>query len=110
MTRTYSHRRNSYGNQLKAIPVEAMYAAGVSIFSILMFIAIIGVSIYMAGETPRWIGGISVLAFIVSINAFIYNIKQMKTKTEIRYRVICMLISVFALAIWIGTFILGMLV
>ena len=110
MARTYSHRRNSYGNQLKAIPVEAIYAAGVSIFSIVMFIAIIGVSIYMAGETPRWLGGISVLAFIVALNAFIYNIKQMKTKTEIRYRVACMLISVLALAIWIGTFILGMLV
>ncbi|CBK75851.1 hypothetical protein CIY_33900 [Butyrivibrio fibrisolvens 16/4] len=109
MGRVRPHRRNSYGNQLKALPMEAMYAAGVSIFSLAIYGAIMGVSIYMAGETPKFIGGIGMLGFFVALAAFIYNIAQMKTKTELKYRLICLAISVVAMAIWVGTFILGMI-
>lgn len=109
MGRVRPHRRNSYGNQLKALPVEAMYAAGVSIFSLFVYGAIMGVSIYMAGETPKFIGGIGMLGFFMALAALLYNCSQMKTKTELKYRIICLAISIGVMCVWIGTFVLGMI-
>ncbi|SHI79097.1 hypothetical protein [Pseudobutyrivibrio xylanivorans] len=108
MGRVRPHRRNSYGNQLKALPMEAMYAAGVSIFSLVIYGAIMGVSVYMAGETPKFVGGIGMLGCFLALAAFLYNVAQMKTKTELKYRLICLAVSTLAMAIWVGTFILGM--
>ena len=108
MGRIRPHRRNSYGNQLKALPMEAMYAAGVSLFSLIVYLVIMVVSVYMAGETPKFVGGIGMLGFFLALAALLYNIGQMKTKTELKYRIICLAISVGAMAVWIGTFILGM--
>ena len=109
MGRVRPHRRNSYGNQLKALPMEAMYAAGVSIFSLVIYAAIMGVSVYMSGETPKFIGGIGMLGFFIALGAMLFNIGQMKTKTELKYRLICLAISGVAMVIWVGTFILGMM-
>ena len=108
MGRIRPHRRSSSGNQLKALPMEAMYAAGVSIFSLVIYGAIMGVSVYMAGETPKFVGGIGMLGCFLAIAAFLYNVAQMKTKTELKYRLICLAVSTLAMAIWVGTFILGM--
>ena len=102
-------RHSSYGNQLKALPVEAMYAAGVSIFSLVIFGAVLGVSIYMSGETPKFIGGIAMLGFFVGLVAFIYNIRQLSTKTELKYRLICFSISTFSMIIWVIPYVLGLL-
>ena len=109
MGRIRPHRRNSYGNQLKALPMEAMYAAGVSLFSLIVYLVIMGVSVYMAGETPKFVGGIGMLGFFLALAALLYNIGQMKTKTELKYRLICLAISIAAMCVWIGTFILGMI-
>ena len=103
MTKIYRHRRNRSGNQLKALPIEAMYAAGVSVFSL------IAGSVYMSGETPKWLGGSATLCFCVALGAFIYNIGQMKTKTEIKYRIICLGISTLAMIVWTATIVLGMI-
>ncbi len=108
MGRMRSHRRNSYGNQLKALPIEAMYAAGVSIFSLVVYLIIIAISVYMAGETPKWLGGIAGLDFCIALGALLYNIGQLKTKTELKYRLIAFGISLFVMIIWIATFIIGM--
>ena len=109
MARVYRHRRNSNGNQLKALPIEAMYAAGVSIASLVIYVAIVAGSVYLAGETPRWLGGCGTLGFCIALGAFIYNIGQMKTKTEIKYRLICLGISVIAMLVWTSTIILGLI-
>ncbi len=109
MVRSRSHRRNSYGNQLKALPIEAMYAAGVSVFTLIVYGIVIAVSVYMSGETPRLLGGFGMLGFFTALGAFIYNIRQMKTKTELKYRLICLGISFVIMAVWVATFILGML-
>ncbi len=109
MARIYSHRRNSNGNQMKALPMEAMYAAAVSVFSLIVYGVVIGVSVYMAGETPKLIGGIGFLGFLLALVAGIYNIGQMKTKTELKYRIVCMIISLVALIVWLSTFILGLI-
>ena len=109
MSRVRFHRRSSYGNQLKALPMEAMYAAGVSLFTLIVYGAIIGASVYLAGETPRWLGGIGMLFFIVALCALGFNIGQMKTKTELKYRLVCLGISIFVMLFWLGTFILGMI-
>ncbi len=108
MTRVYRHRRNSSGNQLKALPIEAMYAAGVSIFSLVLYGGLIAGSVYMSGETPRWLGGTGTLGFCIALGAFIFNIGQMKTKTEIKYRLICLGVSILAMIVWTATIILGM--
>lgn len=108
MARIYSHRRNSFGNQKKALPMEAMYAAGVSGFSLLVYVIIIAVSVYMAGETPNFIGGLGIIFFLVSLVAFIYNVGQMRTQTELRDRVVCMVISSISLLAWLITFFIGM--
>ena len=108
MVRVYRHRHNSSRGRAKALPIEAMYAAGVSLFSLIVYGVVIGVSVYLEGETPKWLGGIAMLAFIASICAFVFNVYQMKTKTEIKYRVICIIISFVALVVWGATIILGM--
>ena len=109
MARIYKHRRNSNGNQMKALPIEAMYAAGVSVFSLVLYGGLIAGSIYLAGETPKWLGGTGTLGFCIALGAFIYTVRQMKTKTEIKYRLICLGISSFAMLIWTATIILGMI-
>ncbi len=109
MGRVRPHRRNSYGNQLKALPMEAMYAAGVSLFSLIVYVIIMGVSVYMSGETPKFIGGIGMLGFFMALAALLYNCGQMKTKTELKYRIICLTISIGVMCVWIGTFVLGMI-
>ena len=108
MGRIRPHRRNSYGNQLKALPVEAMYAAGVSLLSLIIYGVTLGISVYMAGETPKLLGGFAMLGFFVALAALLYNCGQMKTKTELKYRLVCLAISIGAMGIWVGTFILGM--
>lgn len=108
MTRVYSHRRSRFGNPKKAKPMEAMYAAGVSIFSVLCFIVILIVDVAMGGDTPRFIGGLSVIAFLISLSAFIFNIGQMRTQTEFKDRLICLLISIFSFLIWLSVFVIGM--
>ena len=109
MAKIYRHRRNSNGNQLKALPIEAMYAAGVSVFSLILYGAIIAGSVYLAGETPKWLGGSATLCFCIALGAFIFNIGQMKTKTEIKYRLICLGISTPAMIVWTATIIVGMI-
>lgn len=109
MAKIYRHRRNSNGNQLKALPIEAMYAAGVSVFSLILYGAIIAGSVYLAGETPKWLGGSATLCFCIALGAFIFNIGQMKTKTEIKYRLICLGISTLAMIVWTATIIVGMI-
>ncbi len=109
MRRGRPHRRNSYGNQLKALPVEAMYASGVSLFSLLIYVAVIGVSVYFAGETPKLVAGIGMLGLFISLAAALFNLGQMRTKTEVKYRIICMSISVVVLIIWITPYIMGLL-
>lgn len=109
MGRIRPHRRSSSGNQLKALPVEAMYASGVSLFTLVIYGAIIGVSVYMKGETPNFIGGIGMLGFFVALGSLIFNIGQMKTKTEIKYRVTCLSISAVTLVIWITPIVLGLI-
>ncbi len=107
MARGRFRRRNSYGNQLKALPMEAMYCAGVSLFTFVLYIAIMTGSVYLSGETPRWLGGLGTLGFLVSVIAFIFNVGQMKTKTELKYRAICLGVSSFVMLIWIATLIIG---
>ena len=109
MAKIYRHRRNSNGNQLKALPIEAMYAAGVSVFSLILYGAIIAGSVYLAGETPKWLGGSATLCFCIALGAFIFNIGQMKTKTEIKYRLICLGVSTLAMIVWTATIIVGMI-
>lgn len=109
MRRARFHRRNSYGNQLKALPVEAMYAAGVSLFSLIIYGVVIGISVHMSGDTPKFIGGIGMLGFCVALFALLYNIGQMKTKTELKYRIVCMSISAVVMVIWIAPYILGLI-
>ena len=108
MTKTYSHRRGNFGVQNKAKPVEAMYAAGFSIISIIAYIVILIIDAFMAGETPKVVGGLAFVFFCMSVGAFCFNISQMKTKTEFRDRVICLCISSVSFLIWLSTFILGM--
>ena len=108
MARVYSHRRNRSGNQLKAKPMEAIYGAVVSGISIVLYAAIVVVSVDMAGETPNWIGGLGFLGICTAIGAFIYVIKQMKTKTDFVLRLICMGVSTVSLLIWFITFLIGM--
>jgi hypothetical protein len=88
--------------------MEAMYAAGVSIFSLIVYGVIMGVSVYMSGETPKFIGGIGMLGFFIALAALLFNCGQMKTKTELKYRLICLAISTVSMAVWVGTFIIGM--
>ena len=109
MGRIRPHRHSSYVKQTKALPMEAMYAAGVSVFSLVVYAAVMGVSVYMAGETPKFVGGIGMLGFFLALAAFLYNCGQMKTKTELKYRLICLAVSGLIMAVWIGTFILGMI-
>ena len=108
MARGRFHRRKSTGNQLMALPMEAMYAAAVSLVTLIIYGGIIGASVYMAGETPRWLGGLGTLGFLAALVAFIFNMRQMKTKTEFKYRVICLIISVLVLIVWLTTMILGL--
>ncbi|MBE5916965.1 MAG: hypothetical protein E7273_08990 [Pseudobutyrivibrio ruminis] len=108
MARGRFRRRSSYGNQLKALPIEAMYAAGVSLASLIMFAGIIVAAVYFAGETPRWIGGLGTIGFLVSLCAFIFNIGQMKTKTEFKYRIICFVISSVAMIVWAAALVIGL--
>ena len=99
MARSRFHRRSSYGNQLKALPMEAMYSAGVSLISLIM-----------SGETPRWLGGgLGTLGFLVAFGAFVYNVGQMKTKTELKYRIVCLAISSVIMIVWIATLIIGLI-
>ena len=109
MARVYSHRRNRNGNQLKAKPIEAMYAAGCSIASVLLYAVLIALSIFNAGDNTRWIGGIGFLGFVMALVAFIYNIRQMRTPTELTIRIICMAISSVAFLIYIATYVMGIL-
>jgi hypothetical protein len=110
MARSRFHRRSSYGNQLKALPMEAMYSAGVSLVSLIIYGGIITASVYMSGETPRWLGGgLGTLGFLVAFGAFVYNVGQMKTKTELKYRVICLAISSVIMIVWIATLIIGLI-
>lgn len=108
MRRGRGHKRNTYGNQLKALPVEAMYASGVSGFSLILYAVIMGISIYKAGETSKFIGGIGMLGLFLALAALIFNICQMKTKTELKYRLICLAISSVVMVVWLATFIIGM--
>lgn len=107
MARGRFRRRNSYGNQLKALPIEAMYAAGASIITLLVYGGIIAGSVYLSGETPRWLGGLGTLGFLAAGIALIFNIGQMKTKTELKYRLICLGISIFSMLVWTSTLLLG---
>ncbi|MCR4566505.1 MAG: hypothetical protein K5769_00435 [Pseudobutyrivibrio sp.] len=109
MARVYRHRHGSSGGRSKALPIEAMYAAGVSLVSLIVYGAIIGGSVYLAGETPKWLGGLGTLGYIVAICAFVYNIRQMKKQTEIKYRIICMGISSVSMIVWTVTIIIGMI-
>ena len=88
--------------------MEAMYAAGVSIFSLVAFIAILAIDVYMAGDTPKVIGGLSILFFIAALCAFAFNISQMTKQTELKDRIICMIISTVCFAVWLVTFLIGM--
>lgn len=107
MARGRFHRRNSYGNQLKALPIEAMYAAGVSIITLFVYAGIIAGSVYLSGETPRWLGGLGTIGFLSALGALIFNIRQMKTKTELKYRLICLGISIFVMLVWSFPLVIG---
>ena len=107
MARRRYHKRNSSGNQLKALPIEAMYAAGVSGGTLLIYAGVILSSVYLSGETPRWIGGLGTLGIIAAVAALIYNIGQMKTKTELKYRLICLGVSSVVAIVWLATLIIG---
>ena len=109
MARGRFHRRSSYGNQLKALPIEAMYAAGVSFATLLIYGGIIAGSVYLSGETPKWLGGLGTIGFLIAFGALVYNIGQMKTKTEFKYRVVCMSISSFTMLVWVVTLLLGLI-
>jgi len=109
MARGRFHRRNSYGNQLKALPIEAMYASIVSVATLFLYGAIMGGSVYLSGETPRWLGGLGTIGFLIALGAFIYNIGQMKTKTEFKYRLVCFSISSVAMLVWLTTLIIGLI-
>ena len=108
MARGRFRKRSSYGKQLKALPIEAMYAAGVSAFTLLVCGALIAGSVYLKGETPRWLGGLGTLGFLTALGALIYNIGQMKTKTELKYRLICLGISIVVMIVWATLLILGL--
>ncbi|MCR5415431.1 MAG: hypothetical protein K6E79_01385 [Pseudobutyrivibrio sp.] len=109
MGRVRPHRRNSNGNQLKALPMEAMYSAGISIISLIIYAATIVGSVFFKGDSPRWLGGIGTLGFIMGLVTFIYNLRQMKTKTELKYRLICLAISGVIFLIWLATLIVGII-
>lgn len=102
------HRRSSYGNQLKALPVEAMYAAGVSLATMVVYIGIIAGSVYLSGETPKWLGGLGTIGFLVALGSLIFNIGQMKTKTELKYRATCLAISSVVMIVWMATLVVGL--
>jgi len=102
------HRRSSYGNQLKALPVEAMYAAGVSLATMVVYIGIIAGSVYLSGETRKWLGGLGTIGFLVSLGSLIFNIGQMKTKTELKYRATCLIISSVVMIVWMATLVVGL--
>ena len=108
MARGRKRRRSSYGNQLKALPIEAMYASGVSLFTLFLHVIIIIIAVYLAGETPKWLGGIGTLGFIAAAVALIFNIRQMSTKTEFKYRLICLGVSSFVMIVWMSTLINGL--
>ncbi len=109
MARIYNRRRSAAQKQQKAKPMEAMYAAGVSILSFVVFIFTVVMSVVYSGDSPNWVGGLGILGFFASICACIFNAGQMQSKTEFRDRCICFVISLAALLIWLATFILGML-
>lgn len=102
------HRRSSYGNQLKALPVEAMYAAGVSLGTLVVYAGIIAGSVYLSGETPKWLGGLGTIGFLVALGSLIFNIGQMKTKTELKYRATCLIISSVVMIVWMATLVVGL--
>ena len=89
--------------------MEAMYSAGVSLVTLIIYGSIITASVYMSGETPRWLGGLGTLGFLTAFGAFAYNVGQMKTKTELKYRVICLAISSIIMLVWIATLIIGLI-
>lgn len=102
------HRRSSYGNQLKALPVEAMYAAGVSLGTLVVYAGIIAGSVYLSGETPKWLGGLGTIGFLVALGSLIFNLGQMKTKTELKYRATCLIISSVVMIVWMATLVVGL--
>ncbi len=109
MARIYNRRRASAKDQLKAKPMEAIYAAAVSLASFVAYIVIVAMSVSYAGDSPNWVGGLGILGFFASICAGIYNAGQMQTKTEFKDRCICFGISIAVFLIWLVTFILGMI-
>lgn len=108
MTKTYSRRKMGFGVQKKAKPMEAIYAAALSLFCIVAYIGILVVDVMMAGETPKVLGGLSFVFYFLAFVSFVFNISQMKTSTDIKDRIICMSISSVSFLIWTFTFILGM--
>lgn len=109
MARNRRHRKSSASKPLKALPMEAVYAATLSLFSLIIYIAVIGVSAFMNGETPKLVGGIGMLGFIIALAALVYNFFQLNTKTEVKYRVICFGISTFATILWLAPYIYGLI-
>lgn len=109
MSRRRRHRRDSSIKESKAWPMEAIYASGVSLISLIIYGALIGVSVYKAGENPNVIGGIGMLGLFIALAAAIFNITQMRTKTELKYRIICMAVSTVVLIIWLTPYVLGLI-
>lgn len=108
MARVYSHRRSTTKKLAK--PIEAMYAAGVSTVSIVMYFVEISIAVSEAGETTNWVGGFGILGLCIAIGAFVYNVGQMKKSTDLTERIICMSISSVALLCWGITMLIGMFV
>lgn len=108
MVRTRRRYKNLKDFNLKGKPLQAMGAAGVSLLTIITFGIVIAVSASYGGDSPKIIGGVGFLALIVSLVAFIYNIRQIRIKGEFVERLICLIISLIAFAAWAGIFIFGM--
>ena len=89
--------------------MEAMYAAGISLLSLIIYVVVIVVSVCMSGETPKFIGGLGMLGFFIALCSLVYNLNQMKTKTELKYRVVSLVISFVIMIIWATPYILGLL-
>lgn len=100
---------SSYKQQNRTVPMESMYAATASILTIVILVAIIVTSTYMAGETPAYVGGIGVLAFFTSIGCFVYNLRKFKEKTDLRIKLSCLIVSSVAALAWLAIYVLGML-
>ena len=108
--RSRRKRRNT-AEPKKPISMKGYVAAGVAGVSLAVCVCILIWSVVLAGNTPKYVAGISMVAFIAAICSFIVGAGVFRDQTYNRKsRLAGLIVPTIAFVVWIGIYVAGLVI